>query len=254
MRIHFAALGKMKKYFEDGSLKPEDMFALESFVSAKGWLLQMIPRFKGFLLDSGAFTFMNGKDSTGIDWNRYADEYADFIKAHGVKHYFELDIDAIIRLDNVERLRRRIEARSGVPSIPVWHLHRGKQYFIDMCKDYDYVAIGGLVANKQVAMDMVSFFPWFIRTAHEHGAQIHGLGFTKMEGLKKYHFDSVDSTTWNVGSVYGQICEFNNGTITKHNSVQNGIKVRKFSKPSLEIDLHNLKQWIKFADYAYNNW
>ena len=252
MRVHFAGLGTLKQELLSGKYKPQDMFALESFISMNDWYVDLIPQFRGFLLDSGAFTYMNGKKTDGVDWESYADRYADFIKAHGIRRYFELDIDAIVGLKNVERLRNRIEARSGVPSIPVWHLQRGKQYFLDMCKDYDYVAIGGLVAKK-TAVSMDKYFPWFINKAHENGAQIHGLGFTKLEGLKLYHFDSVDSTTWNVGAKYGQVCIYNQGTIKKTASIEKGKKARRLKLTAKEINQVNFEAWLQFARYAENN-
>ena len=71
-----------------------------------------------------------------------------------------------------------------------------------MCKEYNYVAIGGLVGgNAEYSSKYWRYFPWFIKTAHENGAKIHALGFTSLRGMAQYHFDSVDSTTWKSGGV-----------------------------------------------------
>ena len=151
---------------------------LESFYSMEDWQRPLLNRFKGFLLDSGAFTFLNTeKTVSNVDFENYADRYADFIKENRIKRYFELDIDSIVGLKETERLRKRIENRCGVQCIPVWHKNRGKEYFISMCKDYEYVALGGVVIKEIPLSLFEKMFPWFIDKAHEHGAQIHGLGY-----------------------------------------------------------------------------
>ena len=133
MKIYLAATSAIKEKFLDGTIKPEEIYILESFYSLQDWQKPFINRFKSFLLDSGAFTFLNSVKSRGnANFERYADQYADFIKENRIKNYFELDIDGIVGLKEVERLRNRIENRVGWQSIPVWHKNRGKDYFFSM--------------------------------------------------------------------------------------------------------------------------
>lgn len=249
MRIYLAATSAIKSKFLDGTIKPEEIYVLESFYSLQDWQKPLINRFKSFLLDSGAFTFLNGvKSPKKADFERYADMYADFIKENQVKYYFELDIDGIVGLKEVEKLRNRIEQRSGVPCIPVWHKNRGKEYFISMCKDYKYVSVGGIV-TKEIATSLYErMFPWFINTAHQYGTKIHGLGYTKLKELGKYRFDSVDSTTWTMGNRVGAAMLFKNGTIVRKDSDE-----KKRLKEGVEIQTHNFMEWIKFQKYADNN-
>lgn len=144
MKIYLACSSVLKYEFNNGIIDPGSVYILESFYSINEWQKNFIHLYKGFLLDSGAFTFLNSSKSIqNSDFERYADIYSDFIKQYNIKKYFELDIDSIVGLKEVERLRRRIELRSGIPCIPVWHKNRGKEYFESMCKDYDYVALGG---------------------------------------------------------------------------------------------------------------
>lgn len=144
MKLYLAGISGAKKWLNDGVVKAEDFNCLESFYSLGEWMRPYIPRFKSFLLDSGAFTFLNSAQKySSVNWNAYADRYADFIRENGIKRYFELDLDGVIGLHNTERLRARIEARSGVQCIPVWHRARGKDYFLSMVRDYSYVAVGG---------------------------------------------------------------------------------------------------------------
>ncbi len=65
--------------------------------------------------------------------------------------FFELDIDRIVGLEKVEEFRRRIESKTGKQSIPVWHSNRGWQYFVNMCKEYNYVSIGGIAKRTRTA-------------------------------------------------------------------------------------------------------
>lgn len=161
---------------------------------------------ENFMLDSGAFTLR--KSNIDVQWESYVDEYADFIKQHFVDLFFELDIDNVVGLKEVEKLRSRLERRCGKPSIPVWHPNRGRDYFISMCKEYNYVSLGGIVNSSVKLNDYINVFPWFIDTAHKYGAKIHGLGFTSLKWLPKIKFDSVDSKAWLSGNMAGYLYKF----------------------------------------------
>ena len=252
MKVYLAATSGVKDCFLDGTIRPEEVYVLESFYSMQEWQKPMLNRFKSFLLDSGAFTFLNSvKTQANADFERYADQYADFIREYHIKHYFELDIDGIVGLKEVERLRNRIEQRSGVQCIPVWHKNRGKDYFLSMCRDYKYVSIGGIVTKEINPQLYQRLFLWFISTAHKYGTKIHGLGYTNLEGLTKYHFDSVDSTTWTMGTRIGAAMIFDKGRIIRKDSIIGAKKIRSI-REDIDINLHNFKEWIKFQKYADN--
>ena len=206
--------------------------------------MAIVKYFGSFLLDSGAFTFMCGSHKGKINWDEYVEEYAAFINRWKVDLFFELDIDSIVGLREVERLREKLESLTGKKPIPVWHCNRGKEYFINMCKQYSYVAIGGLVKND--GNDVPDkYFPWFIRTAHENGAKIHGLGYTSITGLYKYHFDSVDSTAWLYGNRGGYLYKFNPNTGMLDKIKKEGCRLRP-----REGAVNNFNEWVKFGRYA----
>lgn len=194
------------------------------------------------MLDSGAFTFFtSGKH---VDWNDYVKRYAQFITKNGVNLFFELDIDALIRYKNVLYYRAMLEDMTGKPSIPVWHKSRGIDEYYKMCESYDYVAIGGIV-TKEITQKEYKFFPHLIQEAHKRGAKVHGLGFTNLQGLTKYKFDSVDSTAWVSGNRFGSIYVFNGKTMVKHDK-QPGQRLAS----AKEVALHNFTEWVKFQKYA----
>lgn len=221
-------------------------YILESFYYAdKDEIQKLMPYFGDFLLDSGAFTFMENS-KIRADWDEYVERYADFIKSYRVDKFFELDIDSVVGYKEVLRLRNKLERLTGKRCIPVWHLSRGKNEFLKMCDEYSYVAIGGIVSGE-IKSNQYKHFTWLINEAHKRNAKIHGLGFTNLEGLKKYHFDSVDSTAWTTGNRFGHIYKFNGKAITKVNKPE-GTRVPK--EKVRELAVNNFVEWCKFQQYA----
>lgn len=213
---------------------------LESFYNIQDWQIPFITT-KNFLLDSGAFTFMNGKSCA--DFDGYLREYIHFINKNQVKMFFELDVDSVKGIDWVEKARHTLETETGKKCIPVWHVSRGGAYFKDLCKEYDYVAVGGIVTGE-IPREKYDVFYSLIKIAHQNNCKIHGLGLTNMKALKLYHFDSVDSTNWLAGGRYGQLHFFKNGRIEIFR------KQGKRAKDYKQIDDHNFKEWCKFQKYA----
>ena len=115
-----------------------------------------------------------------------------------------------------------------------------------MCKNYPYVAIGGIVTKEIPINKYEKLFHWFVKTAHKYGCKIHALGYTNIRGLHTYHFDSVDSTAWLYGNMSGSIYKFNakNGTMDKTKAPE-GKKLR-----SKLVAAHNFGEWVRFMKYA----
>lgn len=217
---------------------------LESFYYADDWTEKTIPLLESFMLDSGAFTFMTSKASKTLNWDQYIEEYADFINRNNVSLFYELDIDSIVGYERVKQMRSKLIQLTGKQPIPVWHISRGKEEFFRMCNEFPYVALGGLAAKEFKQRDY-KYIPWFISEAHKRKAKIHGLGFTNLKGLEKYHFDSVDSTSWVSGNRFGAIYKFNGRTMVKHDK-PDGTRIVKFR----EAALNNFNEWVKFQQYA----
>ena len=207
--------------------------------------MTLVKHLGSFLLDSGAFTFMSGSHKGGINWDKYLEEYAAFINRWNVQLFFELDIDSVVGLTEVERLREKLESLTGKKPIPVWHRNRGKEYFIKMCENYPYVALGGIVTKEIDRKKYETAFPWFIKTAHDHKCKIHGLGYTTVANLKKYHFDSVDSTAWLYGNRGGYLYKFNPRTGLLEQLDKEGCRLK-----SREGAVNNFNEWVKFGKYA----
>ena len=196
---------------------------------------------KDFILDSGAFTFMSGKDGD-IDWDKYCDNYADFITRNKFKRFIEIDIDVVVGLPRVEDLRARLEDRTGLACIPVFHRSRGKDKFYEILESHKFIALGG-IAIKDIKRDEFKYFKWFIKEAHDRDVGIHGLGFSHTKLFKEYDFDSVDSTTW-MRARFGNLYVFSNGKM-KVFQTQGKYRI----KDHHAISIHGLQEWVKYIDY-----
>ena len=75
---------------------PRGLNILESFYYVRNnrYFPKLYPYFENFMLDSGAFTFMQDSKIT-LDWMKYTEDYADFINKYDVQLFFELDINVI---------------------------------------------------------------------------------------------------------------------------------------------------------------
>lgn len=203
----------------------------------------VLPESADFMLDSGAFTFMS-KTSRVPDWEEYTERFADWVISHNITKFFEMDIDALVGYDYVLKLRDKLEKRVGRQCIPVWHLSRGYYEFIKICESHPYVAIGGIV-TREIPPEKYCLFPKLISEAHKRGTKIHGLGFTRLTQLHKYHFDSVDSTAWVAGCKYGQIYQFTGEKLIKE-KVPAGYRLRD----SNTVAVHNFNEWKKYCEWA----
>lgn len=218
-------------------------YILESFYYADADTERLLPLFGDFMLDSGAFTFMQSSKSHVV-WEEYIERYADFINRNHIEKFFELDIDSVVGYQKVIEYRRRLEKLTGRQCIPVWHITRGAQEFQKMCNEYSYVAIGGIV-SKEIKQEQYRILPSLIKEAHKQGSKIHGLGFTSLEWLPKCKFDSVDSTAWTTGNRFGFVYRFDGKTMKKHDCPKG-----KRLADSRKVALINYTEWIKFQKYA----
>lgn len=171
------------------------------------------------------------------------DSYIEFINQYDIINFLELDVDTIFGIDYVEMLRKRLEERTGKKSIPVWHKGRGIDYWQWMCRNYSYVAIGGLVFHvRRQEYDLIRRM---VDYAYYCGTKVHGLGFTRTKEISNYRFFSVDSSSWSKAAARGQQIYFFNGT---------SMSSRQIKKDGNKVDLtklirHNFMEWRKYQKY-----
>lgn len=163
----------------------------------------IIEQSERIMIDSGAHTFKKGK--TKLDWEEYTESYARFIRENDcdkIVGYFEMDVDKVIGLERVIKLRRRLEQETD-KIIPVWHKGRGIEDFYRMCEEYSgrVVAITGF-KNEDIKDHQ---YAQFLKIAWQHNCRVHCLGMTRQDVLKKVPFDYVDSSSWTQGVLYGRL-------------------------------------------------
>ena len=215
---------------------------LESFYYLDTWQIENLHHFKRFMLDSGGFTLAISKRGTldEKELNSYIARYAEFVAANdNVRLWFEMDIDHVKGTDWVKRTTAWLERETGKIPIPVWHPCRGAKGFEEMCERYPYVAIGTTDIRKQLAKSV----RWFTNTAHRYGSKIHGLGYTKLAGLERTGFDSVDSTAWLYGNRGGFVYEFTGASLAKHKAPPGKRLIAR------DAARHNFREWVKFSEY-----
>lgn len=244
MRLYLAGVAPWRSDgMYDDAIRSYHPYILESFYYCDEDTERLLPYFGDFLLDSGAFTFMQGRGGSP-DWDEYVERYAHFIVKNDIKKYFELDIDSVVGYPRVKEIRRKLENATNRPCIPVWHLSRGIDEYRRMCDEYNYIAIGGIVSGE-IKKNKYNAFPALINEAHKRKAKVHGLGFTNLEWLKVCHFDSVDSTAWTTGNRFGFLYYFDGKTMRKKDPPK-GHKLGN----TRAVALNNYSEWIKFQKYA----
>ena len=247
MRIFLAAstTGFKKATRKKAITETKPLYFLETFYSGENVckkVLQDVGQ-ENFLLDSGAFSFMNGAECTKEIMLNYLNKYIKFIIENNVKYFFELDVDTIFGIEFVEEMRKKLETETGKKCIPVWHKGRGIEYWKWMCANYKYIAVGGLVFH--VKKEEWPLIKKMVDYAYSKGVKVHGLGFTKTNLLKDWKFYSVDSASWVRAAGMGQQVHFFNGKEIKARPLKKNGKKAICDK----LADHNFKEWIKYQKY-----
>ena len=198
-----------------------------------------------FLLDSGAFTFMNTGGTENI--KKYLEEYINFINKYDIKYFFELDLYTVIGIEKTYEMTRYLEQQTGKKSIPVFHACLGLKRYREMCENYEYVAIGasGLteecrwVKNDKILKTMVDI-------CHSYGTKIHGLGYTRLDNINnpKIMFDTVDSSSCVSGGRFGTLYYIQNGKMQSKSVKKDGQRIKDLKT----LDIQNFKTWVKFQN------
>ena len=249
MKIFLAAIatGGMPKDLRERVIKEcKPRYVLESIYNGEktcDYALQISSR-KNFLLDSGAFSFMNGATVSKSEFEAYVDRYIYYIKSRDIPYFFEMDVDCIFGLNQVEKWRRKIELETNKQCIPVWHKSRGVEYWKNLCADYNYIAIGGF-AIKDIKPTEYPIIQKLLIYANNKGVKVHGLGFTKKKILGQFPFYSVDSSTWITSVIRGSMIQLFNGKTLVDKSFDG--QGNKLDLPKMEA--RNLVEWTKYQKY-----
>jgi hypothetical protein len=158
--------------------------------------LEKLPR---ILIDSGAFTaFTTGKVIRVEDYGGWAlafkKKWEPLVRS---LHFFNLDVvgDEVASDKNLKQLEAM-----GLRPVPIFTYNGSIQYLKQYLKDYDYLALGGLVGRSTKGQDAwVEYcFKFVVQRYKETGVmpRVHLLGVTKQQLLEKYPTYSCDSSSW----------------------------------------------------------
>lgn len=218
---------------------------LQTFARAETRMKKNIEKakyFKNFLLDSGAFSMMSSQNHKTFDISEHTKKYAEFIKENDIKDFIELDVDGVFGIDVYKDCLHQLQDITGKNPIKVFHMWRGLDYYKELVKKEQKIAIGG-IAIKFIKESDFNMFNELIEIAHKNNCKVHGLGLTSASNLRKYNFDSIDSSSWTCGARSGSFRRFN------------GHEVNSYKTPdSYKLDsniymLNSLQEWSKFSDY-----
>ena len=208
---------------------------LESYHTLK----KMKPsNFAYYLLDSGGFVARNRGITISVE------KYADFINKYNVRNAFELDTSCI---KETMHNRKYLQAKTKAYIIPIYHFSdyktRNFKMLDDMCKQYKYIAIGGIVgANIPRKYEHILYDYVFNKTRNK--VRVHGLGITSQGILEKYPWFSVDSTSWLAMARYGS------------SKVQDKQTMKYYSKTKHYLDNTEKEViwWIDLQNYITKLW
>lgn len=198
---------------------------------------------KDFILDSGAFTFMNS--GKGVCWKSYVDKYIEFINKHDIKQFIELDLYTLptVGVEKTIKIRKYIEHHTGKQSIPVFHRIMGMQMYRELCKEYNYIAIGasGLTDECKWVKNTV-LLKNMVQIASSYNTKVHGLGYTRLSNINNQTipFYSVDSSAW-IGSRFNTKYDIKHGNLVTSKATKQNERLSNY----IQLDKHNLKVWRK---------
>ena len=184
-------------------------FHLESYhyIGKQGQVNRIREEGKPIFLDSGAFSAFTKGIKVDID------AYCDYVKRNddiienidGIKMFSVLDGigDPQLTYEN----QCYMEAK-GVRPLPCFHYGEDERYLEHYIANYEYITLGGMVPISTKQLDF-----WLDRIWEDHltdGAghprvRVHGFGLTSIPLMRDYPWFSVDSSTWLMWAIYGQV-------------------------------------------------
>lgn len=224
----------------------QDANILHSFAYYKESYIPYYYKCKSLLLDSGAFTLMNAKNKkNNFNPLEYTKKYAKHIRDNNIDLFLEMDIDGVYGFEVYKDCLHCLQDITGKDPIYVFHKWRGLNYYKELVKQKNYIALGDVSIDNK-SRELYKFFPWFIEEAHRNNCKVHGLAFTSLKDLQFMNFDSVDSSVWAASQRFGRCARFDGHSIKVYDERKNDeIKLIR-SNAVLE---HDYLEWKKLSQY-----
>jgi len=193
----------------------------------------------------------------------YFEEYLLWAKKwyNHFDYFVELDIQDIVGTDKIWYWRKRMrDAGISKKMITVHHKMNTEAEFDRMLAESDsgYIGIEGVRDRK----NLLPYNRW-LKKAYEKKIKVHGFAFTAYKLLYKYPFYSVDSSSWTMGTRFGQLLHWNNGmmhtisskdSFIKHNVNVNITRNNRSKAGGIEKLNFSAASFYKMQDYFTRYW
>lgn len=173
---------------------------LKSFWYRKEALIDM-QYTDNFFLDSGAYSAFTQNDEIAVE------EYAAFLHEYKDKITTAASLDAIGDAKKSYVIYKLLTGTMECDVIPVFHCREDISWlvkYLDM--DVPYIALGGMVPETTKWLYGWLDNLWENYLTDSKGKprlKVHGFGLTVASLMERYPWYSADSTTWLVGSRFG---------------------------------------------------
>ena len=223
-----------------------DTHILQSFAYNFNGVEKYYDKCRSILLDSGAFTVMNAKNKKdNFNPLEYTRKYAKHIKDNNIDLFLEMDIEGVYGFDLYRDCLHCLQDITGKDPIYVFHKWRGLNYFKELVKQKNYIALGDVSVGSG-SREIYKFFPWFINEAHKNNCKVHGLAFTALDDLNYMNFDSVDSSSWTSGARFARPFRFDGHKIRSYDCKRNEERMLTHNE---KIKFHDYCEWKKLSQY-----
>jgi hypothetical protein len=150
-------------------------------------------------VDSGAFSALNAGASITVE------DYCAWLRDNAESVNFAAALDVIgdykATRANADAMQSAVGAVCKV--LPTFHVGSPWSELESLCKEYDFVALGGAVAVSRRLKAMTQWLVQAMRISQEHGVVNHGFGLTRDPFPGLLPFYSVDSSYWKYGKMGG---------------------------------------------------
>jgi len=206
--------------------------------------------FPDVLYDSGGFSARTR--NVKIDVN----DYIKFLNENKVKLAFNLDTND---LDESWKNQALLEKETSAYILPIYHWseHRKKEHrgiLEMMIEKYPFISIGGVAKVIRDNKTRRAYLSYIFKRARDK-VRVHGLGITAIGMLFEYPFYSVDSTSWESWSRYGQIQKLQG---LKIKNFRSALKTKRPIEALEQLQKPNeykaIEEYLKIEKYATELW
>ena len=194
-------------------------------------------------LDSGAFSFFNTLAKLGRDEKyirKYIRRYAEWVYQMGPQAFdFYVNFDYIQKCPVIYQVLKDLQ-ELGLRPVPVYHGDSSIDWFqryID--EGHKLIGLGTMRTRRVSHREKRRFFDMCFNVAAKHGVALHGFAVTG-QNMFRYPWYSVDSTSWVIAAVNGQIITIDTArksVVNLHVSVEKGGATPRNLMGSATLDL-----------------